>query len=263
MRSLKKTLQRLVRSTGFDVVRLRKDNVEIGIDPLADMRRFLADQPELLILDVGANVGQSVERFMREFPGASIHSFEPSPTTYQKLQENCKGLRSVKTWNCGVGSKEATLAFQENKHPDMSSFLAPGTASWGEIVKSTEVRVITLDAFAEEQGLDFIHVLKSDTQGYDFEVFKGASRLMDENRIALVYFEFIFSDMYQNLPPFDEVFRYLTGKGFDLVTFYEAHFQDEVVGWTDCLFINREFRLKRKGTGSPAPAPAGGELPQA
>ena len=250
MISLKRTLRRIAWRAGFDVVRLRRDNIEIGVDPLADMRRFLGDQKKPVILDVGANVGQSVERFSREVPGALIHSFEPSPTTYQKLLETCKGFPSVKTWNCGIGSEEATLAFQENKHPDMSSFLAPGAASWGEIVKTTEVRVTTLDAFSCEQGLDFIHILKSDTQGYDFEVFKGASRLMDENKIALIYFEFIFSDMYQNLPTFDEVFRYLTGKGFDLVTFYESHFQDEVVGWTDCLFINREFRLRRKG-GSP------------
>ena len=52
-----------------------------------------------------------------------------------------------------------------------------------------------------------VDILKSDTQGYDFEVFKGAQQAMRDNRIGLLYFEFIFSDMYKNLPPFDEVFR--------------------------------------------------------
>lgn len=75
----------------------------------------------------------------------------------------------------------------------MSSFLPPGEFSWGKVVKYTDVRVVSLDSFARDHNIDFVHVVKSDAQGFDFEVLKGASDLMDENRIALVYFELIFS----------------------------------------------------------------------
>jgi len=102
-----------------------------------------------------------------------------------------------------------------------------------------------LDSFAIKHDIDFIHILKSDAQGFDFEVLKGASDLMEENRIALIYFEFIFSDMYKNLPSFHEVFRYLCERNYSLVTFYESHFQEELVSWTDVLFINREFYRSR------------------
>ncbi len=200
-----------------------------------------------VVFDVGANVGQSVESFRQAFPGSLIHSFEPSPTTYAKLRARCEGMRDVSTWNYAAGADRATLSFTENTKPDMSSFLAPGELCWGSVERVTPVQVVTLDSFAEEQGIEFIHVLKSDTQGYDFEVFKGAERLMNENKIGLIYFEFIFSDMYKNLPAFHEVFRYLQEHDFSLVSFYESHFQQDLVSWTDVMFINRAYNQQRMG----------------
>lgn len=73
------------------------------MDPFVDMARFLEGRKAPIIFDVGANVGQSVSKFRDTFPASSIQSFEPSPTTYQKLVENCRDLPSVNTWNCGVG----------------------------------------------------------------------------------------------------------------------------------------------------------------
>jgi FkbM family methyltransferase len=233
----------MARTCGVEISRYSPD--EKGKDPFSDMQRLLAGWKAPVVFDVGANVGQSVALFKEAFPSSVIHSFEPSPTTFQLLSENCRNVPSFQAWNYGVGSQEATLALLESERSDMSSFLAPSTTAGCHVAKVTEVPVVTLDSFADQQGIDFIHVLKSDTQGYDFEVFKGASRLMQENKIGLIYFEFIFSDMYKGLPKFHEVFRYLSENNFDLVTFYDSHFQEDLVSWTDALLINRKFREKR------------------
>ena len=243
MNLIKKTIRRIVRRTGFDLVRFKWN--QLGVDPFADMQQFLNGQESTLIFDVGANIGQSVDRFRGLIPRPFIHSFEPSPSTYEKLETHCKNIPGVKTWNCGVGAIDTTLSFRENEYSDMSSFLLPSTSCWGKVIKSTEVPVVTLDSFTRDQKIDFVHVLKSDTQGYEFEVFKGANQLMMENRIGLIYFEFTFSDMYKGLPSFDEVFRYLSDRNFALVAFYNQHFQDELLSWADALFISRDFNRKR------------------
>jgi FkbM family methyltransferase len=248
---IKTAIRRLVRHCGFDIIRYHREQ-QVGVDPFADMHRFLRENKRLVIFDVGANVGQSVHKFKAEFPASVIHSFEPSPSTYKQLVANCRTYTGVNTWNLGVGSSNTTLAFQENEQSDMSSFLSPSEFSWGKIVRTTNVTVTTLDTFSRDYNIDFIHILKSDTQGFDFEVFKGASGLMEENRIALIYFEFIFSDMYKKLPSFHDVFRYLSERNFSLVTFYESHFQKELVSWTDALFINREFNRRRVEQKHPA-----------
>lgn len=251
MNIIKKTIRWGVERSGidtdkfFDIFPAAGD--QMGIDPFADMQRFVKAEDKMVVFDVGGNLGQSVKRIRNAFPNASVHSFEPSPSTFKKLKANCEGMADVKTWNNGVGSTNGTLSFQENDHSDMSSFLQPSQNAWGKVVRSTEVPVIRVDSFAKEQKIDFIHILKSDTQGYDFEVLKGAEGLMKENKVGLVYFEFIFSEMYKNLPPFNEVFKYLMEQNFALVTFYRAHFQKDLIGWTDVMFVNREFYQKRPG----------------
>lgn len=259
MKQLTKRLIRpLVRRFGFDVVRYNQKQhgiQQLGVHPFSDMRHFLKGNTKPTIIDVGANVGQSARRFLDDYPGSAIHSFEPSPSTFEKLRANCASFPNVKCWNYGVGANDETLEFIENDYSYMSSFLAPSKFSWGNIVKKVDVPVLSLDSFTSEHGINSIQILKSDTQGYDFEVFKGAQRLMNENRIGLIYFEFIFSDMYENLPSFDEVFRYLVEKGYSLVSFYDFHFQNELASWTDALFINTEFhkaRVEQGGAGNAA-----------
>ena len=115
----------------------------------------------------------------------------------------------------------------------------------GRVEKTTEVDVVTLDGFGAAQGIESISILKSDTQGYEYEVFRGAEGLMKGNRIALVYFEVIFSEQYQGLPPFHELFAYLLERNFALVALYPPFMQEDLAGWGDALFINREWNARR------------------
>ena len=255
MKNMKRLIRDLLRSIGYEVT--RSSPRPLGLDPFQDMGFFLKGLKSPIILDVGANIGQSVDKFKRAFPDSFIHSFEPSPRTYAKLSEHCNGLNGVKTWNYGVGSRQATLPFLENTHPDMSSFLAPGEFCWGKVEKTTSVNVLTLDSFAKEQDVEFVHILKSDTQGYDLEVFKGAEGLMRENRIGLIYFEVIFSNQYKDLPAYHEVFRFLSERNFSLVAFYRANFQQDLISWTDALFINIDYHQRVK-QGAAAIAVLGG-----
>ena len=243
MKIIRRTIRDLARYCGVEISRYLPN--EMGRNPFSDMQRFLTDCEKPVIFDVGANVGQSVSLLKGAFPSSCVHSFEPSPTTFQILSNNCRDVPSFHAWNYGVGSQNTTLSFLESERSDMSSFLAPSKFAGCNVEKVTDVPVITLDAFSEKNQVDYIHVLKSDTQGFDFEVFKGASRLMQENKIRLIYFEFIFSDMYKGLPKFHDVFCYLSENNFDLVSFYEPHFQGDLVGWTDALLVNRKFRENR------------------
>ena len=123
----------------------------------------------------------------------------------------------------------------------MSSFLELGKAGWGEVKQERTVNVTTVDRFATDQSIAKIDILKSDTQGYELEVFRGAEETMRQNRIGLIYFEFIFAEMYRNLPPFEEVYRHLVDRDFLLVAIYNFHRQNDLASWADVLFVNREY----------------------
>lgn len=49
------------------------------------------------------------------------------------------------------------------------------------------VPAIRIDDFIKSKSLEFIHVLHSDIQGYEFEMLLGASKSIDENKIGYVF----------------------------------------------------------------------------
>jgi len=152
--------------------------------------------------------------------------------------ENSKKYKNANFHNYGVGSENGFLKFYENDRSYMSSFLPKGITAWREITREIDIEIITLDSFCEKNKIDFIHILKSDSQGFDFE---GAKKLMSKNKIGLIYFEFIFSRMYENLPAFDVIYKYLIENNFKLVSFYKSYYQYDLISWTDVLFINQKF----------------------
>lgn len=231
------------RRIGFDIVRIQPDRP--GRDPFLDMQRLYAhsgaEKPPL-IFDVGANVGQSLQLFRSHFPNCSVHSFEPSPDPYHTLQASFSGIAGITTWNVGVGAVESNLEFFENDASVMSSFLSPnsqvvGTATRRKIM----IPLISLDNFTVECGIEHIDILKTDTQGFDLEVFKGAQQLMQHGRISIIYTELNFHDMYHGIPRYDEIFRYLADNNFFLVTFYHQTYHEHRLSWTDGLFVHCDF----------------------
>jgi hypothetical protein len=83
-----------------------------------------------------------------------------------------------------------------------------------------------------------VDILKSDTQGYDLEVLRGASGLLRDHKIRMVYMEITFSRMYEHLPSLDEIWGFLRRNDFELVTLYRCFYQDRRASWTDALFVD-------------------------
>lgn len=235
---MNRTLIRIVkaglRQVGVEVHRVNKG---VGQDAFADMRRFTtAERP--LIFDVGANVGQSVGLFRKYFERPVIHSFEPGAVAFQELERNTAGIPDLRRNNLGLASQAGSRTFIENDRTDMSSLLEPGSDCWGEIKRTYTVDVSTIDDYCAETGIDWIDVLKVDTQGSELDVIKGAEGMMRKGNIHLIYLEIIFSEMYKGLPRLDEVYGFLADRGFALVSFYDCWYQHERAAWTDALFIH-------------------------
>jgi len=239
---LKRQVKRVLHGLGLEVVSFRR---KMGYQPRSDMRKFLHnDHP--LILDVGANKGQSIESFHKSFPNCTVHSFEPSPTTFEELKHRASRFENAHLWNFALGSTSGRSTFLENEHSDMSSFLPLSEYGWGTVTKQTPVEVKTIDAFCRDENIEQIDILKSDTQGYDLEVFKGAEETIRNNKIGLIYFEVIFSDMYENLPSFSEIYEFLTSRGFLLVSFYGFRYQEKLASWADALFVSQAYLEARR-----------------
>jgi len=235
-----RAIRRVVHRLGFDVT--RAGTQKFGIDADRDLVTLLGAMPAPVIFDVGANVGQSVDRFRDFWDTCTIHSFEPSPLTFEKLEANTSGLGGVHVVNAGVGAVPGTMMLQHNERPVMSSFLPLGKAGWGSVVEETEVDIVTVDAYAAANGIERIDVLKTDTQGFDLEVLRCASSMFERQRVHVVLTEVNFNELYVGQAPFDEIFRYLVDRGFRPAALYNLSFsQSHTLNWCDAMFVCPAF----------------------
>ena len=232
-------IRKLSRKIGYDLIPLPTE--KLGIDPYLDMKKFVDDNHSIFF-DVGGNYGQTIDEFRSVFKNCEIHSFEPSPAVFEVLKKKTSTIPNLKVWNYGIGSTSKRLYLNENSHRNMSSFLEMGKDCWGSIEQKVSVPMNTIDNFCEENKIKKIDILKVDTQGFELEVFKGAKKCMQENRIGLLYFEVTFMDMYKELPTFGELYDFATNNGFELVTIYPIKYSNKKAGWTDMLFKHKNYK---------------------
>ena len=152
-----------------------------------DIAISLRDIAFPVVLDVGANIGQSAAGFRHLLPGSIIHCFEPNRSAYLELEQNTAGLADLHLNQVAVGATTGVLRFFEYDDSQMSSFLSGGPAGRGTITDEVDVSVITLDDYCSELGIARVDLLKIDTQGYDLEVLKGTEGLLGSGRVGLVY----------------------------------------------------------------------------
>jgi FkbM family methyltransferase len=160
----------------------------------------------VLFLDIGADIGTfaiTVGNLFKDYRNLSIMAFEPSPSSYQILQENIRlnGLHDkVNIYNVALFSEDnRELAFLFNSKAPGSSGLK-FTSSDNE-KKMSKVVVRTLDSLIAEQVNDYdILVLKLDVEGVEGEVLDGAKQILNaQKEVYLLLEDFVNPDIIEYL----------------------------------------------------------------
>lgn len=231
---IKTLLRSFAGLLGYDVLSRRRP----GIDAWRDIQRIhqRGTGQEGVILDIGANIGQTAEKLLLEYPRSVVHSFEPTPAAFQQLARLAE--RHDGKLFChqqALASQEGKMKFHLSSTSVTNSLLPRTEESAGD--HSIEVDVGTVDSFCQRAGIDRVLLLKSDAQGADLTVLEGAERMLREGRIKFVMAEVLFAKLYDNQCWFHEVFAHLTARGYRLMGLY-APIVDEQGGlaWADALF---------------------------
>jgi FkbM family methyltransferase len=168
----------------------------------------------LIIFDVGANVGNYTKFIYNLFPKATIYCFEPNLDTFKKLEINIQNIQNIKAINYGVGSAAGKFQIYTSKENDISSHasMLKSVFENEENILSIDTEIITLDEFCLTNNIPYIDFLKIDVEGFELEVLKGAIELIKHNKIKIIQFEFnymniesrvFFKDFYKLLFNYD------------------------------------------------------------
>lgn len=148
--------------------------------------------PNALIFDVGAHHGEWATLAATAVPQGTIHSFEVIPSTYQKLQQACAGLRNVTTHQLGLGETDGLLAFSvATGRDELSSGLAGVHGKMHQMpFVSVECPVMTGHRFCQERGIARLDFLKLDVEGLEPAVLRGFLPLLERKQIRMIQFEY-------------------------------------------------------------------------
>lgn len=212
-----------------------------------DLARLLTVKNPV-IFDVGANIGQTFLPLIKLYPDARIWCYEPDPRPFAELERAAGKHPQVTCIPAALGSQQGKLPFTYNRNSVTSSLLKPASSvqrlAHGEMfdtVGSLEVEVRTLTAEMARLGLGHIHLLKTDCQGFDFNVLKGAESLLDQQAIDFVLCEALFTSEYDGQGWFHEILPWMSARGYLLSGFYDTVHSPE----GHALFANALFRRAR------------------
>ena len=240
----KENLKKLLRAAGIKVSKVQKGSVA-GTDLATDLS-LVVRKNSPLCLDVGANQGQTIALFNVVFNDPDIYAFEPSQKIFRQLDANYSSAR-VQVYNLALGSSPGEKEFINYEDPCLSSFLrleaSPENRFRQTSVRGHETVVVdTIDRFVSREKLGLIDLLKIDTQGYDFEVLKGASGALKNGLIQNVLVELNFIPMYEGQGSSTEILEFLSMHGLRLVDFYEKFREGRSLAWCTALFHRPQDR---------------------
>lgn len=140
------------------------------------------------VIDIGANYGFTSLIYAEAFPCSHIFAVEPSPELLPLLKQNLAQLSSTRVTiiaaACGAKS-DGSLVFGINPHSSQDNRVIP-QSGWSTV----EVQQTTLDDIAKQVSASASLFIKVDTQGYEFNVFKGAEATLSRCSRWLIKTEF-------------------------------------------------------------------------
>lgn len=154
------------------------------IDPEFAFLQMIA-QPNWLVVDVGAAIGQFSMFAALCLPGARVLAFEPSGVNIDTLRRNIVRngvVRRVEVHHAALSNTRGVARFATTPKTWMSQLSMVGSADGtGELVA-----VDTLDATAATLRLDQINLLKINVAGFEPQVLEGAMAILADGRVDVM-----------------------------------------------------------------------------
>lgn len=199
--------------------------------------------PGDVAVDAGANIG-IYTRFLSLCVGPTgcVHSFEPSPENFRRLQAATRKLPNVRLSQAAVGesSRRSRLYISDKLNVDHRAYV-----SEGESRHTVPIEMIALDDYFKPG--ERVDLIKMDIQGYELHALRGANRVLADNPGIKLLFEFwpyglkqagaSWVELIEALKQKRKLIQHVSGKG---LTAFDFESINESEAWYVNLFASPE-----------------------
>ena len=213
------------------------------------MKFYAKEMPQKVnrVMDVGANLGQTIDEYLKVNSSCEIIAFEPNPTLFANLKKRYQGKNNVILEPLGISNEIGTKTFYENIFHSTSSFEPLDQeseylqkkakvlgVSTDQIIKASyPVEITTLAHYINNKVNGPIDVLKIDTEGHELACLHGLFSETIQHSIEFIQLEVHNDDMYLNSHSFEEITQILEANEYVLAgkikhgfgDFYDAVFR--------------------------------------
>lgn len=140
-------------------------------------------------IDVGANIGDWTARLL-SIADNDVTGFlyEPSGGAMEKLESRYGQDRRLVLSQSAVGEKCGMTTFYEEPNAGQTSSVVKGVSN-GQ-ASQVQIPLTTLEKEFEKHQLSDVDMVKIDAEGYDGHILKGAKKMIEEQRIGIIQFEY-------------------------------------------------------------------------
>lgn len=195
-----------------------------------------------VILEIGANCGQSTVTFMEQMPNATVYCFEPDPRAISKFKRMIQHP-NVHLIEAAVGANSGHVMFNQSsgaEHIDPAGWDHSGSIRKPKthleafpgvkFEKQIPVPLIKLDDWAQEHQIGEVDFIWADVQGAESDLILGAQETL--LRTHYFYTEFSDDEQYEGQINFQTLNSLMMNLGFALLHKYK----------NDALFNRIDFK---------------------
>src|SRR4051794_33082463 len=149
------------------------------------------------IVDIGANHGVWTRVSLKHFPNAYYTLLEPQYWLKSSIEDLLTTNKKINFYGVGAGAAAGSFKFTIHDRDDSCSFKYTEEEAHQRGFKQIDLKVMTLNELLANNKLSAPDIIKTDAEGWDIEVLKGASDFFGKTEIFMVEAS-IFCKSYNN-----------------------------------------------------------------
>lgn len=191
--------------------------------------KFRLKKKKIVFFDVGAHHGETVNLYGKYLNVDQFHCFEASPINFEILKKKIKNSNYINICNLnhfGLGHKNYETYLNQTKESSSSTINDFNSSSdyfkkklkilniskIENYFEKIPIKIIHLDYYINQNKIQFIDILKIDTEGFEFEVIKGLTK--NFKKVKFIYFEHHYDDMIKKNYTFSNIHNLLEKNNF-------------------------------------------------
>ena len=229
----------------------------------SEILSYIKNDRQKIIFDIGCFSGTFTKNILlnenKNKIKSKIYLFDPNPNTKNYLGELLSN-ENIKYFNIALDNSNTTKKFSINKYFEASGSSLESLHRKDKLYNFSrkaflklfkpfnklenyvdiDVKTQQLDNFCEENKINYLDLLKIDTEGNEFNILKGANKLLAQNKIKVIYTE-ICSTKKTYQKKFQDIKFYLNKYNFEHVKSYKIPTVSILsdLRASDELFVNR------------------------